>query len=179
MFKVASRAFARPTWATAAMPVRSIASTVPRFNDIAHKLNKQSFVYKYAEEGPKAVKFTAEHEWIALFNDDSAFVGITQYAAEALGDVTFVELPEVGDIVDVGDVMGSVESVKSSSDIYAPVAGEIIAVNGDLDSNPATLNIDPMGNGWLAQIKLSKPQMVEEDPLLLDEDQYEASLENN
>ncbi|CAN3376757.1 hypothetical protein DIURU_001538 [Diutina rugosa] len=178
MFKVASRAFARPTWAAAAMPVRSIASTAPRFNTVNHKLNKQSFVYKYAEEGPKGVKFTSEHEWIALFNDDSAFVGITQYAAEALGDVTFVELPEVGDLVEIGDVMGSVESVKSSSDIYAPVAGEIIAVNDDLDSNPGVLNVDPMGNGWIAQIKLSKPEAVEEDPLLLSEQQYEESLEN-
>lgn len=174
MFKVAFRPIARQSLFT---PVRTIASTIPRLNSIGHKLNTDSFVYQYAKEGPKAVKYTQEHEWIAAFENDSAFIGITQFAAEALGDVTFVELPEVGEQVEVGDTIGSVESVKSSSDIYAPVSGEIVAVNNDLESNPSVLNLDPMGNGWICQIKLSVPEMVNNDPLLLDEKQYEESLD--
>ncbi|CAN3359294.1 glycine cleavage system H protein, mitochondrial [Diutina catenulata] len=180
MFKVATRSAFRPmASAFRTMPVRSIAITAPRFNNVSYELNTKSELYKYKDEGPTAVKFTAEHEWIAVFNDQSAFVGITQYAAEALGDVTFCELPEVGETVEVGDTIGSVESVKSSSDIYAPVAGEIINANTTLDSEPGVLNIDPMGNGWIAHIKLSDPSAIESDSQLLSKEEYEASLEDH
>lgn len=86
-----------------------------RYNSSNFKLNSDSFVVKYQEAGPKSVKFTEEHEWIAFQRDDSVFLGITQYASEALGEATFVELPEVGDTVEVGESIGSVESVKSAS----------------------------------------------------------------
>lgn len=130
-------------------------------NSISHKLNTTSHVYKYLQEGPQSVKYTAEHEWLATHADDSAFVGITRYASEALGDVTFVELPEVGDRVEVGDTIGSVESVKSASEIYSPVAGEVIAINIALESEPALINTDPIGEGWIAQIKLDDASAVE------------------
>ncbi|KAK6204505.1 H-protein subunit of glycine cleavage system [Scheffersomyces amazonensis] len=147
-------------------------------NSISHKVNKDSHVYKYLNEGPKSVKYTSEHEWLATFDDDTAFVGITKYASEALGDVTFVELPEVGDQVEVGDTIGSVESVKSASEIYSPVAGEVINVNLNLESEPALINTDPIGNGWIAHIKLNNVEDVEASEELLTEEQYEASLEH-
>ncbi|KAK6465198.1 H-protein subunit of glycine cleavage system [Scheffersomyces coipomensis] len=167
----------------------SIRSTIPSFtakfstsrvvfNSISHKVNQQSHLYKYLTEGPVSVKYTAEHEWLATFSDDTAFVGITKYASEALGDVTFVELPEIGDQVEVGDTIGSVESVKSASEIYSPIAGEVIAINENLESDPSLINSDPIGNGWIAQIKLANVEDVEASEELLTEEQYEASLEH-
>lgn len=151
-----------------------------RFNSNNYKLNTQSFAYKYLAEGPKFVKFTEEHEWLAVHNDNSAFIGITQYASESLGDATFVELPEVGQRVDVGESIGSVESVKSASEIYSPVAGEIVAVNEQLESKPQLINDDPMGGAWIAQIKLSEPaESLEGQEALLNEAQYEDLLQNN
>lgn len=146
-------------------------------DSVNHKLNKDSHVYKYLNQGPRSIKYTPEHEWLATFEDDSSFVGITQYASEALGDVTFVELPEVGDKVEIGDTIGSVESVKSASEIYSPVSGEIIAVNQLLESDPQLLNNDPIGDGWIAHIKLSDPSEIESSEELLTEEAYEKSLE--
>ncbi|KAK6455401.1 H-protein subunit of glycine cleavage system [Scheffersomyces xylosifermentans] len=148
-------------------------------NSISHKVSKGSHVYKYLEEGPKSVKYTAEHEWLASFADESGFVGITQYASEALGDVTFVELPEVGDRVEIGDTIGSVESVKSASEIYSPVAGEIVAVNTALESEPSLINTDPIGEGWIAHIKYDDASAVEASEELLSEEDYDASLEEH
>lgn len=151
-----------------------------RFNSVNFKLNTESFVYKYLEEGPKFVKFTPEHEWLAVFKDDTAFVGITTYASEALGDTTFVELPEVGVTYEAGELIGSVESVKSASEIYSPVAGEVIAINDILESKPQLINDDPMGAGWIAQIKLSQSaEEVAGLEELLDVEQYEATLEEH
>ncbi|RLV94723.1 Glycine cleavage system H protein mitochondrial [Spathaspora sp. JA1] len=146
-------------------------------NSVSYKLNQHSHVYKYLTgDGPEYVKYTPEHEWLAVFPDTSAFVGITDYASEALGDVTYVELPEVGDRVEVGEVIGSVESVKSASEIYSPVAGEIMAVNVNLNSNPGTLNLDPMGEGWIAHIKVDDVESIKENSELLDIEDYTASL---
>lgn len=151
-----------------------------RFNSVNFKLNTQSHVYKYLEEGPKFVKFTPEHEWLAVFKDDTAFIGITNYASEALGDTTFVELPEVGVSYEAGESIGSVESVKSASEIYSPVSGEVIAINDILESKPQLINDDPMGAGWIAQIKLAETaEAVEGKDDLLDGKQYEASLEEH
>lgn len=150
-----------------------------RFNSTNFKVNTESYVYKYLEQPPKFVKFTSEHEWLAVHNDDSGFVGITNYAADALGDATFIELPEVGVTVEVGESIGSVESVKSASEIYSPVAGEIIAVNDLLESKPQLINEDPMGSGWIAQIKLASPAEVEASEELLNEEQYADSLEDH
>lgn len=148
-----------------------------RFNSNNFRVNTQSHVWKYQEEGPLFVKFTNEHEWIAVHKDNSAFIGITTYASEALGDTTFVELPEVGVTYEVGDSIGSVESVKSASEIYAPVAGEVVAVNDTLESRPQLINEDPMGGGWIAQIKLAEStDAIAAKEELLDEAAYEESL---
>lgn len=154
---------------------RGFSTNITLFNSVNHRLNKDSHVYKYLNEGPTSVRYTPEHEWIASFEDDSAFVGITKYASEALGDVTYVELPEVGDQVDVGDVIGSVESVKSASDIYSPVKGEVVGVNQQLESEPQLLNNDPIGDGWIVHIKVDTEAAESAD--LLSEEAYEASLE--
>lgn len=160
--------------------LRSPWRSAVRFNSVNFKINTQSEVYKYLESGPKFVKFTPEHEWIAVHLDDTAFVGITTYASEALGDTTFVELPEVGVTYEEGESIGSVESVKSASEIYAPVAGEVIAINELLESKPQLINEDPMGGGWIAQIRLAgSADAVNEKEGLLDEADYESSLEEH
>lgn len=150
-----------------------------RFNSVNFKISKGSHIYKYLEEGPQFIKFTNEHEWLAVMNDDTAFVGITTYAADALGDATFIELPEVGTEAEYGESIGSVESVKSASEIYSPVDGEILAVNDLLESKPQLINEDPQGNGWIAHIKLSNPADLKENLELLDAEQYEAFLEEH
>ena len=98
--------------------------------------------------------FTEDHEWIAV-EGDVGTVGITKYAAEQLGDVVFVEVPEAGASFGKGDDMAVVESVKAASDVYAPVAGEVTEGNGDLADAPETVNEDPEGKGWFCKIKLS------------------------
>lgn len=123
-----------------------------------------------------AVRYTNEHEWIAQHDDGVAFVGITKYAADALGDATFVELAEVGDALSTGDSMGSVESVKSSSEIYSPVNGEVLEVNTELNDSPQLINEDPMGAAWLAKIKTEGK--LEDYDELLTEDQYHESLKD-
>lgn len=156
---------------------RSICSSRIAANAISHKLNMESHVGKYVEEGPSLVKYTLEHEWVAAFPDQSVFVGITKYAADALGDVTYVELPEVGDMVEIGSPVGSIESVKSASEIYSPVTGEIVAINTELESTPGLLNEDPIGAGWIAHIKLSSADSI--SPELMTEAEYESSLEEH
>ncbi|MEL7113520.1 MAG: glycine cleavage system protein GcvH [Pseudomonadota bacterium] len=98
--------------------------------------------------------FTEDHEWISV-DGDTGTVGITKYAAEQLGDVVFVEVPEAGASFGKGDDMAVVESVKAASDVYAPVAGEVTEGNGDLADAPETVNEDPEGKGWFCKIKLS------------------------
>ena len=98
------------------------------------------------------LRFTADHEWLRLDNDGLVTVGITHYAQDALGDVVFVDLPDVGSSVKAGDAIAEVESTKSVSDIYAPVSGTITAVNDDLSDAPERLNDDPYGDGWIFEI---------------------------
>lgn len=105
---------------------------------------------------PDNLRYSKSHEW-ARMDDDEATVGITDYAQDALGDVVYVELPNVGDTFEVGQTFGAVESVKAASDLYAPVAGEVTAVNDTALSNPELLNSDPYGEGWLIKIKVSAP----------------------
>jgi glycine cleavage system H protein len=102
------------------------------------------------------VKFTKEHEWIAV-DGDTGTIGITDYAQEQLGDVVYVELPAVGKQVEKGKEMAVVESVKAASEVYAPVSGAVVAVNDRLAAEPATVNAEPMAGGWFVKIKLSKP----------------------
>ncbi|MAN64251.1 MAG: glycine cleavage system protein H [Parvibaculum sp.] len=114
------------------------------------------------------VKFTEDHEWV-LVEGDVATIGITNYAQEQLGDVVFVELPEVGREVAKGDEAAVVESVKAASEVYAPITGEIVEINGALDETPAKVNEDAQGAGWFVKMKLSDTSELEE---LMDEAAY-------
>jgi len=115
-----------------------------------------------------SLKYTEDHEWINV-EGDVAVVGITHHAQDALGDVVFVDLPEVGKSFAQKDVAGVVESVKAAADVYMPVTGEIVEVNEDLRNDPALANSDPLGQGWFFKVKLAKPAEVD---ALLDETAY-------
>lgn len=121
---------------------------------------------------PNDLKYASSHEWARL-EGDIVVVGITDHAQEALGDLVFVELPEVGDTVAAGDEAGVVESVKAASDIYAPVSGEIVAINDALSDSPEIINSDPYGEGWMYKIKVSD---VSELDNLLTADEYDAEV---
>ncbi|WP_117215287.1 glycine cleavage system protein GcvH [Allorhizocola rhizosphaerae] len=118
---------------------------------------------------PDELRFTAEHEWVAEPSGGVVRVGITDFAQDALGDIVYVQLPEVGAQVTAGDSFGEVESTKSVSEIYAPLSGEITAVNQAVVDSPETINSDPYGAGWLVEIRLTDPEAVGS---LLDSDGY-------
>ena len=119
-------------------------------------------------------RYTKEHEYIRV-EGDTGVVGITDYAQEQLGDVVFVELPEIGKTVSKGGEAAVVESVKAASEIYAPVSGEVVAVNAELQSAPGTVNEDPAGKGWFIKLKISDPAEIES---LMTETQYQAFLKS-
>jgi len=121
---------------------------------------------------PQNLRYNSSHEWV-LLEGDIATVGISDHAQEELTDVVFVELPPVGKSVDVGDPTAVVESVKAASDIYAPVSGEVVEVNNEVEANPALVNTDPYGKGWIFKLKLKNPAQVE---ALLDASGYEALI---
>jgi glycine cleavage system H protein len=123
-------------------------------------------------EYPADLRYTAEHEWVRV-DGDTVRVGITAFAQEALGDVVFVTLPGVGDSVTAGDTCGEVESTKSVSDLYAPVSGEVTAVNDSLDSTPELVNNDPYGGGWMYEMRPSDAADVDG---LMDADAYTSQL---
>ena len=106
-----------------------------------------------------SIKYTEDHEWVQV-EGDVATVGITQHAQDALGDVVFVELPEIGNSYAQKDIAGVVESVKAAADIYMPVSGEIVAINEALQADPTLANSDPMGAGWFFKVKLAKPTEI-------------------
>ncbi len=118
------------------------------------------------------MRFTKEHEWVRL-DGDVATIGISAYAAEQLGDIVFVELPEVGKALVPGDGFAVVESVKAASDVYAPVAGVVTAVNAGITDTPEMVNQDPEGDGWLARLTLSDPTQLD---ALMDRPAYEHYL---
>lgn len=122
---------------------------------------------------PKDLKFAKTHEWIKAEADSTATIGISDYAQNSLGDITFVELPAVGDTFRKGDSFGVVESVKAASDLYAPVGGEVIAVNEELDAAPEKVNQSAFEDGWLIKLKLTDPSELD---TLLSGEEYEASL---
>jgi glycine cleavage system H protein len=119
---------------------------------------------------PQDLRYTKEHEWVRL-EGDVATVGITDYAAHQLGDVVFVELPEVGRSVSQLAPVGVIESVKAVSDLFAPVGGEVVETNADLASKPELLNTDPFGAGWMLRIAVKEPNQLD---ALLDQAGYEA-----
>jgi glycine cleavage system H protein len=115
-----------------------------------------------------SIRFTKDHEYIRL-EGDTGIVGITDYAQQQLGDVVFVELPEIGKTVAKGAEAAVVESVKAASEIFAPVSGEVIAINSDLEGSPAVVNEDPFGRGWFLKLKIENPAEMND---LMTEDQY-------
>ena len=119
-------------------------------------------------EFPEGLKYSKEHEWV-LVEGTSATIGITEYAQEELGDIVFVELPEVGEKIVKDDPFGAVESVKAVSDIYAPVSGEVLETNEILPDNPETINDDPYGDGWMVRVELSDIDDLKD---LMDADEY-------
>ena len=125
---------------------------------------------------PDDLKYTSEHEWVREpgEHDGSVRIGITHYAQDALGDIVYVSLPEVGDTVTAGSTCGELESTKSVSDIYAPISGEVVARNDALDATPELVNNDPYGGGWLFEVA---PGDRAELDGLMDSSTYEGSLE--
>jgi glycine cleavage system H protein len=124
---------------------------------------------------PDDLKYTTEHEWVRL-EGDRAKVGITSYAQDALGDIVFVQLPDVGDRVQKGQAFGEVESTKSVSDVYAPVDGEVLARNESLESTPELVNSDPYGDGWLVELSLSDASVLDS---LLDAEAYAQHVDEH
>ncbi len=110
---------------------------------------------------PSDLYYTQEHEWVLPTGDDTVRVGITDYAQSALGDVVFVQLPDVGAEVTAGASFGEVESTKSVSDLYAPVTAKVVAVNGDLEASPDLVNSDPYGGGWLIELQVDAGDTLE------------------
>lgn len=110
---------------------------------------------------PKELKYTKEHEWISL-EGDIATVGITEFAQSELGDIVYVDITTEGDEVEAGDVFGSVEAVKTVSDLYMPITGTVIEVNADLEDAPETVNADPYGKGWMIKIQVNNADDVAE-----------------
>lgn len=118
------------------------------------------------------LRFTSTHEWVQV-NENSTTVGITEHAQQLLGDLVFVELPAEGDEVKAGDELGVVESVKAAADFYAPISGKITATNQEVKNNPALVNNDPYGEGWLVKIKASTPTELNN---LLTAEQYQNEI---
>lgn len=106
---------------------------------------------------PADLKYAKSHEWLKIASDGTALVGITDYAQNSLGDITFVQLPKVGAALKAGETFGVVESVKAASDVYAPVAGTVLDVNKALDANPEKVNTAPYADGWMLRLKLADP----------------------
>ncbi len=121
-----------------------------------------------------SIKFSVDHEWVELKGDDLVVIGITDFAQEQLGDLVYVELPEVGDECSRGENISVIESVKAASDLVAPVSGTIIEVNSRLEDEPELVTEDSMGDGWFIKVKLSSPEELDD---LMDESAYNNFIE--
>jgi glycine cleavage system H protein len=119
---------------------------------------------------PEDLRYTAEHEWVRTTGDGTVRIGITDFAQDALGDIVFVQLPEPGTTVQPGDTLGEIESTKSVSDLYAPLAGTVAGRNDALEAEPELVNSDPYGDGWIVELTLADPSAVD---ALLDAKGYE------
>ena len=122
-----------------------------------------------------ALRYTKDHEWVRI-DGDLAVVGITDYAQSQLGDVVYVELPEIGRRVEQGEEAAVVESVKAASEVYAPVSGEVVEVNEALAADPARVNADPIGEGWFIKLRLDDPKQLD---TLMDEEAYKRFVEED
>lgn len=125
---------------------------------------------------PAELHYTAEHEWVLRTSADTVRVGITDFAQDSLGDVVFVQLPDVGTEVTAGEAFGEVESTKSVSDLFAPLTATVAAVNGELDGDPQLVNSDPYGQGWLLELRADGDTLDEGLAALLDADAYRGTL---
>lgn len=123
---------------------------------------------------PKELRYTEEHEWVKTESDNTVRVGITDYAQSELGDIVFVELPEVGAKIEAGQPFGSVESVKTVSELYAPISGTVVEVNGSLEESPENVNDAPYEDGWMIVIELENEAQLDE---LLTDEQYKESIQ--
>ncbi|HJM72638.1 MAG: glycine cleavage system protein GcvH [Acidimicrobiales bacterium] len=121
---------------------------------------------------PSDLRYSVDHEWVRVMGDSRVRIGITDYAQDALGDVVFVETPEVGTRIESGSVFGEVESTKSVSELFAPVTGEVVAVNEELETAPEKVNEDPYGEGWICEI------LAESEGDLMDSAAYQALIED-
>lgn len=126
-------------------------------------------------DAPKNLKFTETHEWLDA-SDDDMIIGITDHAQQLLGDMVFVELPQVGDEIQAGDELGVLESVKAASDFYAPISGVVVAINEQVNENPALVNSDPYGAGWLVKIQANDAQELN---ALLDDEEYQNEIDKD
>jgi glycine cleavage system H protein len=124
---------------------------------------------------PTDLKYAASHEWVKSNDDGTVTIGITDHAQELLGDLVFVELPEEGAELTAGEQCAVVESVKAASDVYAPISGEVVAINADLEGEPELVNTAPFEGGWMFRVKLSSPEQLDD---LMDADAYLASLDD-
>lgn len=124
---------------------------------------------------PADLMFTNSHEWVKDEGDDTVTIGITDHAQELLGDLVFVELPDIGDVIETGGEAGVVESVKAASDIYSPVSGEVIEINEDLVDSPELVNEQPYDNGWIYKMKLNNASDMDN---LLDAEAYSEVVES-
>ncbi len=120
---------------------------------------------------PETLRYTSDHEWARKEDDGTVSIGITEHATDQLGDITAVELPDVGDAVEAGERLGDIDSVKTVSDLIAPVSGEIVARNDELEDSPELINEEPYGKGWMVRIKPSNPGQLDD---LLDAQKYRA-----
>ncbi len=125
---------------------------------------------------PKELRYASSHEWVRPEGEGVYTIGITEHAQELLGDMVFVELPDVGDDVNAGEDVAVAESVKAASDVYTPITGEVLAINEELEDSPELVNSDPFGDGWMFKIKAADEAEVEE---LLDAEAYAASIEDD
>lgn len=123
---------------------------------------------------PSDLSYAESHEWLRLEGDGTALVGVTDHAQDALGDVVYVELPEIGAQIDAGAEVAVVESVKAASDIYSPVTGEILLINDALEDQPDLVNSSPYADGWLFSVRLDNPEEVD---AMLDADAYQAVID--
>ena len=127
-----------------------------------------------AEKYPSNLRYTKDHEW-AIFNENTATIGITFHAQDALGEIVFVELPQVGKVLKKGDTFGVVESIKAVSDLYSPLSGKILEVNSELVDEPGTVNSDPYNKAWMIKLEISNTDDAKE---MLDANAYQKLVES-
>jgi glycine cleavage system H protein len=122
---------------------------------------------------PDNLKYTKDHEWIKV-DGDEALIGITEFAQKELGDIVFIEVETEGETLDTGEAFGTIEAVKTVSDMFMPVSGEVLEFNAELESNPEIVNKDPYGEGWIIKVKISDPATIDD---LLSADEYKELIE--